>query len=73
MSLLLSTASTSGSYYNVPPNEIWAIDAQTGAGVWRSPGLPGEFSRDSLNAIDLDGDGQYELTFGTSVGAFFTR
>jgi hypothetical protein len=57
----------------VPGNEIWAIDAQTGAGVWRSPQLPGEFSRDSLNALDLDADGQYELSFGTTVGAFFTR
>jgi hypothetical protein len=41
--------------------------------VWRSPQLPGEFSRDSLNALDLDADGQYELSFGTTVGAFFTR
>jgi hypothetical protein len=71
--LLLSTTSTSGSYYYVPPTEVWAIDAQSGAGVWRSPALPGEFSRDSLNAVDLNADGQYELTFGTTVGAFITR
>ena len=71
--LLLSTSASGGSYYYVPGNEIWAVDAQTGAGVWRSPQLPGEFSRDSLNALDLDADGQYELSFGTTVGAFFTR
>ena len=70
--LLISTGSSSYPYY-ASANEIWAISALTGAGVWRSPKVPGEFSRDSLHAIDLNSDGQYELSFGTSVGAFVTR
>jgi hypothetical protein len=71
--LLISTANDNGYYWAPAPTEIWAIDAVTGAGVWRSPGLPGEFSRNSLQALDVNGDGRYELSFGTSVGAFLTR
>ena len=71
--LLVSTGNSNYSYYAATPGEIWAIDPRTGAGVWRSPSLPGEFSRDSLHDIDVDLDGQYELAFGTNIGAFVTR
>lgn len=72
--LLISTVGNdSYSYYATGASEIWAIDAVTGAGVWRSPGFPGTFSRQSLNAVDGNLDGQYELSFGTNVGAFITR
>jgi hypothetical protein len=41
--------------------------------VWRSPAFPGDFSRDSLHSVDINSDGQYELSFGTVVGAFVSR
>ena len=71
--LLISTGADSSNYYAPAPTEIWAIDAMSGASVWRSPQFPGEFSRNSLQAIDVNGDGQYELSFGTAVGAFVSR
>ena len=71
--LLVSTGADSSNYWSPAPTEVWAIDAVTGAGVWRSPPFPGEFSRNSLNTLDIDGNGQYELAFGTYVGVFVTR
>ena len=72
--LLIATgAANPYSYYSTGASEIWAIDPVSGAGVWRSPGFPGSFSRHSLNAVDINQDGQYELSFGTNVGAFVTR
>jgi hypothetical protein len=71
--LLISVSEGSYSYYTPGPSEIWAIDAATGTGVWRSPAFPGEFSRESLHTFDVDLDGQYELGFGTAIGAFVTR
>ena len=71
--LLISVGDGNYSYYSPTPSEIWAIDAVSGAGVWRSPAMPGEFSRESLHAFDVDLDGVYELGFGTAVGAFVTR
>jgi hypothetical protein len=70
--LLISTGQSACCYSN-SFSEIWAIDALTGTGVWRSPQLPGEIARGSLHPRDLDGDGQYELAFGTQLGAFVTR
>jgi hypothetical protein len=70
---LLITTATTGCCYQSPVSEIWAIDAQTGTGVWRSPGLPGEITRNGLHPVDVDLDGQYELAFGTQFGAFVTR
>ena len=71
--LLISTGTDGSNYWSPAPTEIWAIDAVTGAGVWRSPPLPGEFSRNSLQTVDVNGDGRYELSFGTIVGGFVTR
>jgi hypothetical protein len=71
--LLVSTGADSSNYWSPAPTEVWAIDAVTGTGVWRSPPFPGEFSRNSLNTLDVDGNGQYELAFGTYVGGFVTR
>jgi hypothetical protein len=71
--LLVSTGADSSNYWSPAPTEVWAIDAVTGAGVWRSPAFPGEFTRNSLNTLDFDGNGQYELAFGTYVGGFVTR
>lgn len=71
--LLVSISNDNSNYWAPAPTEIWVIDAVTGTGVWRSPPLPGEFSRNSLQALDVDADGHYELSFGTTVGAFLTR
>ena len=70
--LLISTAQGS-CCYSASYSEVWAIDPRTGTGVWRSPRLPGDFSRNSLHPVDVDQDGQYELAFGTYLGAFVTR
>jgi hypothetical protein len=70
---LLVTTGNAGCCYQSSVGEIWAIDAQTGTGVWRSPGLPGEITRNSLHPLDVNLDGQYELAFGTQLGAFVTR
>jgi hypothetical protein len=70
--LLISTGQ-SNCCYSATYSEIWAIDPRTGTGVWRSPQLPGDFSRNSLHPVDVDQDGQYELAFGTYLGAFVTR
>ena len=71
--LLVSVGDNNYSYYTPTPSEIWAIDPVSGAGVWRSPAFPGAFSRKSLHAVDVDLDGQYELSFGTAIGAFISR
>ena len=71
--LLISTCDNNYSYYTPAPSEIWAIDAVSGAGIWRSPAFPGVLSRESLHTVDVDLDGQYELSFGTAIGAFISR
>ena len=71
--LLIATDYTNSYSWYTYASEIWAIDPITGAGVWRSPRMQGTVSRHSLYAPDVDANGQYELSFGTSVGAFLTR
>ncbi|HEY5760166.1 MAG TPA: VCBS repeat-containing protein, partial [Steroidobacter sp.] len=54
-------------------SELWAIDPITGADVWRSPPLVGAVSRDSLYFVDVDGDGDDEISFGNTYGMYHTR
>lgn len=52
---------------------IRAIDPLTGAEVWRSPPLSGSVPPNSLHFVDVDGDGNDEISFATSFGMFVTR
>jgi hypothetical protein len=54
-------------------SELWAIDPITGADVWHSPPLVGTVSRDSLYFVDVDGDGDDEISFGNTYGMYHTR
>jgi hypothetical protein len=54
-------------------SELWAIDPITGADVWRSPPLVGAVSRASLYFVDVDGDGDDEISFGNTYGMYHTR
>jgi hypothetical protein len=53
--------------------ELWAIDPVTGADVWRSPPIVGTVQRNSLHFVDVDGDGDQEISFGTERGMYHTR
>jgi hypothetical protein len=69
--LLISTSQ--GSYPTPTTNELWAVDAQSGAEVWRSPALPGPIPLNSLQYGDLHGNGKKAISFGASGGMFYTR
>ena len=61
-------------YYSDPPNtEVRTIDSASGARCAKSPALPGLFSKNSLRTIDFDGNGVYEIVYGTSAGMNVTR
>jgi hypothetical protein len=57
----------------VVTNAIRAIDAQSGVEVWRSPAFPGTTNLNSLQYVDVNGDGKKEISFATSNGMFYTR
>lgn len=61
------------NYLSDGNSELRAIDPVTGAAVWHSPPLAGRVSRDSLQFVDVDGDGADEITFGTANGMYQTR
>jgi outer membrane protein assembly factor BamB len=69
----LLIGSTQGTYPTVVTNAIRAIDAQSGVEVWRSPALPGTINLNSLQYVDVNGDGKKEISFATSNGMFYTR
>jgi K319-like protein/VCBS repeat protein len=68
--LLLAVGGTVAS--NFAP-EIWAIDPVQGVDVWRSPGIAGSVQRNSLYFVDVDGDGDREISFATTDGLYHTR
>ncbi len=66
--------SVTGDSYPTPANaELWAVDPVTGADVWRSPSLSGTVPRNGLQFVDVDGDGDDEISFGTAWGMHHTR
>lgn len=50
-----------------------AVDADTGAEVWRSPNLPGSIPKNSVHYVDLSGGGVAAMAFGTTYGMYMTR
>jgi hypothetical protein len=50
-----------------------ALDPGTGAIVWQSPLLYGGVMRDSVNYVDVNGDGQKELSIGAGQSMYLTR
>lgn len=62
-----------GAQTGLVTNAIWAIDAQSGVQVWHSPALPGTTALNSLQYVDVNGDGKKEISFATSNGMFYTR
>ena len=50
---------------------IVAVDAVSGAEVWRSPNMIGAVSRNSLQFVTIGG--RRQLSFGTSAGMYLTR
>lgn len=69
----LLLAVSSNYPYTTAWTEIWAIDPTTGSDVWRSPQLDGTIRGDSLHFVDVDGDGDREISFATSEGMYHTR
>ena len=55
------------------PAEIVALDAVSGAEVWRSPALLGQVSPNSLHFVDPAGDGKLRISFGTRAGMYLTQ
>ncbi len=68
---LLITVSQDGAAVGVIP-QIEAVDAVSGAVVWKSPPLRGDVQLDSLNFYDLYGNGKREIVFGTNFGMYVT-
>ena len=52
---------------------LYGVDPVTGVEVWRSPLLMGAVSPGSLQHVDVDGDGELEMTLGTEFGVMITR
>jgi hypothetical protein len=69
---LLLSVGTPYSYPYTHP-QLWAVDPVSGADVWRSPPLAGGVQRNALQFIDVTGDGEPEITFGTTGGMYHTR
>lgn len=72
--LLVGMGSSYSYYpYTAAPSYLRAIDARTGAEVWRSPPLWGPVSANSLSYVDLAGDGRRQIAFATASGMYVTR
>lgn len=64
---------TDDNYSSTTSLELWALDPVSGAEVWHSPPLAGSVQSNSLQFVDVDGDGVKEITFGTVYGMYHTR
>jgi hypothetical protein len=71
--LLVATGPEPYYYTGSPPPVIMALDSRTGGIVWESPPMAREVSRNALNALDTDGNGDYEISWAGSVNFGITR
>ncbi len=69
---LLLSLGQYGSFYSQPPH-LAALDPESGAVVWQTPGIYGTVPINSLSYLDFDGDGEREIAFGTSNSMYLTR
>jgi hypothetical protein len=53
--------------------ELRAIDPVTATDVWHSPLLVSTVPRNSVQFVDVDGDGDDEIVFSTYFGMYHTR
>jgi len=59
--------------YSQTPSQLIVLDPSSGAQIWASPSLVGTVPVKSLAFYDLQGTGQLQIAFGTTVGMFVTR
>jgi PQQ enzyme-like repeat protein len=71
--LVASVGSPGANPVSTTRPQLRAIDARTGAEVWRSPVLWGTVPVNSLSYVDVKGDGVRQLAFGTTYGMYVTR
>jgi hypothetical protein len=53
--------------------EVVTVDAVSGAVVSSSPLLFGNVMHDSIQYVDVNGDGKLRLAIGTTIGTYLTR
>lgn len=56
-----------------PPSLVQIVDPSSGALIWQSPPLLGTVSKNSLDFVDVNGDGKLEMTLGTTYGIYLTQ
>jgi FG-GAP-like repeat len=69
--IVVALSSASVVYTVAPMLEV--IDPMSGTQIWESPPLRGYVPPNSLNFYDLNGNGQLQMVFGTSVGMYVTQ
>ena len=55
------------------PSLLQIVDPSTGTLIWQSPPLLGAVSRNSLEFLDVNGDGKLEMSLGTAWGMYLTQ
>ena len=55
------------------PSLLQIVDPSTGTLIWQSPPLLGPVSKNSLEFLDVNGDGQLEMSLGTAWGMYLTQ
>jgi FG-GAP repeat len=55
------------------PSLLQIVDPSTGTLIWQSPPLLGAVSKNSVEFLDVNGDGQLEMSLGTAWGMYLTR
>jgi hypothetical protein len=54
-------------------SQLRVFDAVFGEEVWRSPPIKGLFAPNSIHFVDVAGDGNLRIAYGTYHGVFVTR
>jgi hypothetical protein len=55
------------------PSLLQIVDPSTGTLIWQSPPLLGPVSKNSLEFLDVNGNGQLEMSLGTTWGMYLTQ
>jgi outer membrane protein assembly factor BamB len=54
-------------------SQLRVVDPVLGEEIWRSPTIQGYFAPNSVHFVDVDGDGNLAIAYGTFSGVFLTR